>query len=89
MDRDRITIIGPEIGLTAEIEDNLIITIEGEETFIITEIIDPTVELGLGQELAMGMEMDIEGMIDMTVGQIIEETIIDKTVETKGTGIET
>ena len=39
--------------------------------------------------MAMGMEMDTEGMIDMTVDQIIEETIIDKTAETKGTGIET
>ena len=62
MDKDRITIIGPEIGFIVEIEVNLIITIEGEETFTITEIIDTTIELGVGQEMAMGMEMDTEGM---------------------------
>ena len=32
--------------------------------------------------------MITEGMIDMTVDQIIEETISDKTTETKGIGIE-
>ena len=36
--------------------------------------------------MAMGMEMDI---VEMTVDKIIEGTIIDKTTETKGTGIET
>ena len=35
--------------------------------------------------MAMGMEMNIEGII---VDQIIEETIIDKIAETKGMGIE-
>ena len=67
MDRDRITIIGPEIGLKAEIEVNLIIITEGEKTSTITDIIDPTIELGVSQEMAMGMQMDIEGMIGMTV----------------------
>ena len=38
--------------------------------------------------MGMGMEMATEGMIDMTVDQIMEETVIDKTVETKGLGIE-
>ena len=87
-DKDRITIIAPEIGLIAEIEVNLIITTEGEETFTITEIIDPTIELGVSQEMAIGMEMDTEGMVDITIDQIIEETIIDNTMETKDTGIE-
>ena len=88
MDKDRITIIDTEIGLMVEIEVNLIITIEEEESFNITDIIDPTIELKVSPEMAMGMEMDIEGMIDMTVDQIIEEIIIGKTVETKGTEIE-
>ena len=80
MDKGRITIIGTEIGLRAEIEVSLII--EGEETFTLTVIIDPTIELEVNQEMAMSMEMDIEGMIDMTVDQIIEETIIGKIMET-------
>ena len=62
--------------------------IEEEETINITEIIDPIIEEGVGQEMVMGMEMATEEMIEMTVDQIIEETIIDKTVETKGVGIE-
>ena len=45
-------------------------------------------ELGVNQGMVMGMEMATEGMIDMTVDQIIEETIIDKIAETKGIGIE-
>ena len=88
MEKDRITIIGTEIGLIAKIEVNLITTTEGEETFTLTEIIDPTIELEVEQKMAMGMEMDIEGMIEMTVDQTIEETIVGKTVKTKGTGIE-
>ena len=83
MDRDKIIIISTEIGPIAEIEVNLII--EEEETFNITEIIDPIIELGVDQDLAMGMEMNIEGI---TVDKIIEEKIIDKIVETKGIGIE-
>ena len=35
-----------------------------------------------------GYGMATEGMTDMTVDQIMEETILDKTVETKGTEIE-
>ena len=86
MDKDRITIIGTEIDLIAEIEVNLII--EAEETFTITEITGPTIELEVNLGMVMGMEMDIEGMIDMTVDQTIEEIIIDKTMETKGTEID-
>ena len=79
----KIIIIGTEIGPIVEIEVNLII--EEEETFNITVIIDPIIELGVEQEMAIGMEMNIEGI---TVNKIIEETIIDKTMETKGIGIE-
>ena len=86
MERDRITIIGTEIGLIAEIEVNPII--EEEETFTIIEIIDLTIELEVSLEMVMGMEMATDGMVDMTVDQIIEETIIDKTAETKSIGIE-
>ena len=82
VDRDKI-IIGAEIGPIAEIEVNPII--EEEETFNIIEIIDPIIELRVDQEMAMGMEMDIEGI---TVDKIIEETIIDKSTETKGIEIE-
>ena len=49
------------------------------------EIIDPIIELGVDQEMAMGMEIDIEGI---TVDKIIEETVIDKSTETKGIGME-
>ena len=56
--------------------------------FTIAEIIDPIIELGVSQELVMGIEMAIEGMIDMTVDQIIEETSIDRITEIKGIGIE-
>ena len=70
----------------AEIEVNH--TIEEEETFTITEIIGPIIELGVSLEMVMGMEMAIAGIIEMTVDQIIEETITDKTVEIKGIGIE-
>ena len=43
---------------------------------------DPIIELGVGQEIVM--EMVIEEMTGMIVGQIIEETISDSTIETKG-----
>ena len=76
-------IIGTEIGPIAEIEVNPII--EEEDTFNITEIIDPIIELGVDQEMAVGMEMDIEGI---TVDKAIEEIIIDKITETKGIRIE-
>ena len=83
MDRDKIIFIGSDIGPIAEIEVNPIT--EEEETSNITEIIDPTIELGVDQEMAMGMDMDIEAI---TVDKIIEETIIDKITETKGIEIE-
>ena len=70
------------IGLTVKIEINP--TKEVEETFTITEITDPIIELGVDQEI-MGMEMVTEGT---TVDKIIEETVIDKTVVIKGIGIE-
>ena len=56
----------------------------GRGNFYPKKIIDPTIELEVGQEMTMSMEMDIEGMIDMTVDQIIEEAIIGKIRETKG-----
>ena len=59
---------------------NITIIIEEEEEIIITEIIDPIIDPTAGLE----MEMVIEGMIGMTTGQIIEETIIDKIMATKG-----
>ena len=83
MDKNKTIIIGTEIGPAAEIKVNLIL--EEEETFNIMEIIDPIIKLGVDQEMAMCMEMNIEGII---VDQIIEETIIDKITETKGIGIE-
>ena len=86
MDKDKITILGPEIGLIVEIEVNFII--KGKKTFTLTEIIGPTIELEVGLGMVMGMEIATEGMIDMIVEQIMEETITDKTMETKGTGIE-
>ena len=69
------------IGPTVKIEINP--TIEVEEIFTITEVIDPIIELGVDQEI-IGMEMAIE---EITIPKTIEETIIDKTVVTKGTGI--
>ena len=69
MDRDRIIIIGTEIGPIVEIEVNLII--EEEETLTIIEVIGPTIELEVSIEMVMGMEMATVGMIDMTVDQII------------------
>ena len=70
------------IGPTVKIEISL--TIEVEETFTKTEIIGPIMELEVDQE-TMGIEMVTEGI---TVNKIIEETITDKTVVTKGIGIE-
>ena len=72
------------IGPTVEIEINP--TIEVEEIFTITEVIDPIIELGVDQEI-IGMGMAIEEII---IPKTIEETIIDKTMVTKrpGTGIE-
>ena len=70
------------IGPIVKIEINP--TIEVEETFTLTEIIDPIIELGVDQEI-MGMEMVTEGA---TVDKITKETVIDKTMVIKGIGIE-
>ena len=78
------TAIGPGIGLTAEIVVNTTI-IEREELITMIEITDPIIELGVGQEIVM--EMVIKEMTGMTVDQVIEETISDSTMETKGTEI--
>ena len=71
MDKDKIT-LDTGIGPTVEIETNL--TTEVKETFTITEIIGPIIELGVDQE-TIDMEMAMEGI---TVHKTIEETIIDK-----------
>ena len=60
--------------------------IQGEEIITMIEITDPIIELGVDQEMVM--EMVIEEMTGMTVHQNIEETISDRTVETKGIEIE-
>ena len=65
--QNKTIIIGTEIGPIAEIEVNLIL--EEEETFNITEIVDSIIQLGVDQEMAMGMEMNTEGI---TVDQFIE-----------------
>ena len=52
------------------------------------EIIDPIIETTVVLEIEAIIEMAIEGMIDMTVGLTIEGIIIDKTMVTKGIGIE-
>ena len=80
MDKGKIT-MDTGIGLTVKIEINP--TIKVEETFTITEFIGPIIELGVGQEI-MGMEMLIE---EITIHKTIEETIIGKTMVTKGLGI--
>ena len=61
-------------------------TTEVEETFItITEVIGPTIEIEVDQEIT-GMEIAIEGA---TIPRAIEEIIIDKTMVTKGIEIGT
>ena len=68
-----------------------ITTIAEEEIIIATtmiEIIDPIMETIVGLEIETVMEMAIEGMIDMTEGLTIEGIILDKTMVTKGIGIE-
>ena len=82
MDRDR-TDIGPGIDLTVGSTVHTITTI-GEEGIIIMAItimgiIDPIMETKLGLEIEA---------IDMTIGSTTEETIIDKTMVTKGIGTE-
>ena len=56
-----------------------ITVIEEEEILIMIETIDPTIELALGLEMAM------EGMIGMIIDQTIEGTILGRT---KGIEIE-
>ena len=89
MDRDR-TYIGP--GIDPTVGSTVNITTIGEEEIIIAttmiEIIDPIIETTVGLEIATVMEMAIEGMICMTVGLTIEGIILDKTMVTKGIGIE-
>ena len=60
-------------------------TIE-EEGMIITiiEVTDPIIEIGVNQEITMG----IEEMIALTMDIIIEGTILDRTMVTKGIEIE-
>ena len=67
------TAIDPEIDLTAEIAVNTAIV--EEESITVIEITDPIIELGVGQEMAMG----IEEITVKTVDQITEETISDRT----------
>ena len=79
MDRDS-TDIGP--GTDPTVESMVNISIVGEKEIIImviamTEIIDPIIET------RVGLEIEAE-MIDMTIGPTTEETIIDKTMVTKG-----
>ena len=81
MDKGKIT-MDTGLGPTVKIEISL--TIEVEETFTIIEIIGPIIELGVYEE-TMTMEMATEGI---TVHNIIEETITDKTMVTKDIGIE-
>ena len=67
------------------------ITTIGEEEIIIRiamiEIIDPIMKTTVGVEIEAIIEMAIEGMINMT-GLTIEGIILDKTMVTKGIGIE-
>ena len=63
---------------------NITIIEEEEEItiiIIITEIIGPIIDLTASLEI----EMVIEGMIGMTIGQLIEEITLDKIMEIKGT----
>ena len=61
-------------------------TIEVEETFnTIAEVMGPTIEIEVDQEIA-GMEIAIG---KATIPKTIEEIIIDKTMVIKGTGIGT
>ena len=66
---------------------NIMIIIEEEEEIIQIIIITGVIETIVGLEIEV-MEMVIEGMIDMTIGPTIEETIIDKTMVTKGIEME-
>ena len=82
MDRDR-TDIGPGIDPTVKSVVNITIIVGKEEIIIMAitmmGIIDPIIETTVGLEIEVGM-------IDMTIGPTTEETIIDKTMVTKGIG---
>ena len=54
----------------------------GRRNLIMIETIDPIIEL------AVGLEMVMEGMIDMIIDQTIEGTILDRIKEPKGIKIE-
>ena len=73
--------IGPDKGLTAEI---VVSIIEEEGTIAIIEVTDPIIELGVGQ----GMAMEIEEMTDLIMDKVTEETILVKSMVSKGTEIE-
>ena len=79
--KDR-TIIGPEIDPTVEIVVNIII--EEEEIIIMIGITDPTIELEIGQEMAM----EIGEMMGLIIDNITEGIIIDRKMVTKGIEIE-
>ena len=83
MHKDKVT-MNIETGPIVEIGINP--TIEVEETFnTITEVIGPTIEIEVDQEI-IDMEIAIgEAIIPKT----IEEIIIDKTMVIQGTGIGT
>ena len=68
------------------VKKGIIPTTEVEETFItLTEVIGPTIEIEVDQEIT-AMEIAIEEVI---IPKTIEEIIIDKTMVTKGTEIGT
>ena len=46
----------------------------------------PIIELGVGQEMVM--EIEIEEIIDLRIDKFIEETILDRTIRSKGKEIE-
>ena len=69
------------MGPTAEIMSNITL-IEEKGIIAMIETIDPIIEL------AVGLEMAMEGMIGMIIDQAIEGTISDMIEETKGIKIE-
>ena len=77
MVRDR-TVTGPQIDPRVEITVSIII--EEEEIIIMIGITDPTIELEIGQEMAM----EIGETMGLTTGKITEGIIIDRIMVTKG-----
>ena len=75
--------IDPEKGLTAEITISIVEKVEEEETIII-EVTDPIIDLGVDQ----GIAMEIEEIIDLRIGKVIEETHSGSTMVTKDIEIE-